>query len=224
MTGPTGQTGATGRESTVTGPTGQTGATGRESTVTGPTGQTGPTGATSTTTGPSGATGATGATSTVTGPTGVTGPSGANSNVTGPTGQPGKDSVKAGPTGFTGPTGVTGPYEPQHTLFSVASCANTSSFVGIFPTDIVPWTIEENAGIALAECGQRFTFLDPDVYGGIGYYRVPYSQQRMTLSGFVTLETATNLVVQVGLSTGIDGLDSLLAQTNRLTSGPFSLS
>ncbi|MGG0323635.1 BclA C-terminal domain-containing protein, partial [Bacillus mycoides] len=69
VTGPTGDTGATG----VTGPTGDTGATG----VTGPTGDTGATGVT----GPTGDTGATG----VTGPTGDTGATG----VTGPTGATG---------------------------------------------------------------------------------------------------------------------------------------
>jgi hypothetical protein len=117
VTGPTGNTGAT---STVTGPTGNTGATGEASTVTGPTGNTGaastvtgptgPTGAASTVTGPTGNTGATGEASTVTGPTG---PTGAASTVTGPTGNTGATSTVTGPTGNTGATGeastVTGP-------------------------------------------------------------------------------------------------------------------
>ena len=52
-------------------------------------------------------------------------------------------------------------------------------------------------------------------------YRVPYSQQHMTLSGFVS---ATNLVVQVGLSNGIDPVEIILAHTDLQTNGPFSVS
>ena len=68
--GPTGNTGPTGADSTVTGPTGQTGVTGADSTITGPTGHTGATGADSTVTGPTGPTGFIGG-------TGLTGPTGA---------------------------------------------------------------------------------------------------------------------------------------------------
>ena len=77
----------------------------------------------------------------------------------------------------------------------------------------LPWQSADN--------DSRFSIL---MFMGALGITLPFSQQRMTLSGFVTLETATNLVVQVGLSTGIDGLDSMLAQTDRMTSGPFSLS
>ncbi|UDN55037.1 DNRLRE domain-containing protein [Clostridioides sp. ES-S-0054-01] len=106
VTGPTGNTGATG----VTGPTGNTGATG-EIGPTGATGNTGPTGNTGATgvTGPTGNTGATGVTGN-TGATGVTGPTGNTgaTGVTGPTGNTGATGV-TGPTGNTGATGVTGP-------------------------------------------------------------------------------------------------------------------
>jgi len=120
--GPTGVTGATGADSTVTGPTGAsntgpTGPTGSPSTVTGPTGIgmtgpagdvgfTGPTGADSTVTGPTGpiATGPTGA-------VGFTGPAGRASTVTGPqgpTGQRGYTGPAGLPSKITGPTGATG--------------------------------------------------------------------------------------------------------------------
>jgi hypothetical protein len=116
VTGPTGNTGATGAASIVTGPTGNTGPQGSASIVTGPTGNTGPQGSASIVTGPTGNTGATGAASIVTGPTGNTGATGAASIVTGPTGNTGATgaaSIVTGPTGNTGATGaasiVTGP-------------------------------------------------------------------------------------------------------------------
>ena len=87
-------------------------------------------------------------------------------------------------TGRRGDTGPTGPYGPQKTLFSVANCSNESSFIDIFPTDIIPsWSDDVNP----ADCGQRLTFPEPEFYGSILPYRVPYSSRRMTLSGFVTL-------------------------------------
>ncbi|MCC0629479.1 MULTISPECIES: DNRLRE domain-containing protein [unclassified Clostridioides] len=108
VTGPTGNTGATG----VTGPTGNTGATG-EIGPTGATGNTGPTGNTGATgvTGPTGNTGATGVTGN-TGATGEIGPTGATGNtgatgVTGSTGNTGATG-EIGPTGATGVTGPTG--------------------------------------------------------------------------------------------------------------------
>ena len=72
----------------TSGPTGATGPTGTDSTVTGPTGETGPIGADSTVTGLTGPTGATGADSSATGPTGPTGPTGfiGETGPTGPTG------------------------------------------------------------------------------------------------------------------------------------------
>jgi hypothetical protein len=101
ITGPTGFTGPTGPQSTVTGPTGP------QSTVTGPTGftgQIGPTGSTGIT-GQIGPTGSTGITGQI-GPTGSTGITGQ----IGPTGLRGL----TGDTGQIGPTGPGGGGGPQY--------------------------------------------------------------------------------------------------------------
>jgi len=87
---------------TQIGPTGNTGPTGANSTVTGPTGWTGNTGANSTVTGPTGNTGPTGANSTVTGPTGPSAGGGGSVSITGSTGFGSVLTVAAGGTGLFG--------------------------------------------------------------------------------------------------------------------------
>jgi len=128
MSGPTGDTGATG----VTGATGETGATGISG-ETGPTGWTGDTGATGPTgmTGDTGATGVTGDTGPTgmtgdTGPTGMTGDTGATgaTGATGPTGSSG-DTGATGPTGSSGATGDTGPTGATGPLYTIQELQNS---------------------------------------------------------------------------------------------------
>ena len=123
-------------------------------------------------------------------------------------------------TGATGPPGA----ESSASLEKLLFVNNTTTYLDLFPSDVIPWQVVGGSIYNDQPPGQILAF--PGLNEGFLQYVLAkaFPSQTITLSVHVILGTATNLVLEIGGGDSFgDGMLSVLATVVATDNGPTSM-